>query len=250
MKKLIRKKYIVIFVVLLVVCILIFILYPLLRGNTKAQFDSVTQSEMSNLPIHEVRGQTYNEILVVYRYFNQIRAGVYSDTGETCITDQDFANISTDAVKKQFGAMTVIKNGPRIWVMDEITGYYNGTKQKIAGYEMNQPGILNLSFSDLKNRDAYSVHKVNRKTTYTFKKGQKVYELISDKNEVYTMQSASREIDPNLKIEDLDTLSSRLKLPKGWTYRVRTLNEDVTFNIDGAAYVIQDELRNSYQKNP
>ena len=146
--------------------------------------------------------------------------------------------------------MTVIKNGPRFWTMDEITGYYNGTPKTIARYEMNQPGILDLSLKDLKNRSAYGIHKVNRKTTYTFRKGEKVYELVSDKNEVYTMQSGSREIDKNLTIADLDTLGARLKLPKGWSYRVRTLDQDVTYQINGTAYVIQDELNDSYQKNP
>lgn len=250
MNKFINKKFIIIPGILITAGILIVVLYTLVRGNTKVQFMSVTQNEISNPKPQEVRGKPYNEFLVVYRYFDQIRAGVYNDTGETYISEKDFENIDVNAVKKQFGAMTVIKNGPRFWVMDEITGYYNGTPRTIAGYKMNQPGILNLSLTDLKNRSAYSIHKVNRKTSYTFKKGQKVYELVSNKNEVYTMQSASREIDKNLTIANLDTLGPRLKLPKDWVYRVRILNKDVTYNINGTAYVIQDEFNNSYQKNP
>jgi hypothetical protein len=246
----ISKRAMIIWAILLIVAILIIVIYPLIRGNTKEQFISVTQTEVRDPKPQEVRGKPYNEFLVVYRYFNQIRAGVYNDTGKTYISEKDFAKIDTNAIKKQFGAMTVIKNGPRFWTMDEITGYYNGTPKTIAGYEMNQPGILNLSLTDLKNRSAYSIHKVNRKTTYTFRKGEKVYELVSDKNEVYTMQSGSREIDKSLTIADLDTLGARLKLPKGWSYRVRTLDQDVTYQINGTAYVIQDELNDSYQKNP
>ncbi len=249
MHRRINKKFILLFGIL-IVTVLAIVLYPLLRGNTKEQFMSVAQSEVSNPKPQEVRGKPYNELLVVYRYFNQIRAGVYNDTGEGYISEKDFAEIDANAVKKQFGAMTVMKNGPRFWVMDEITGYYNGTPRTIDGYKMNQPGILNLSLADLKNRSAYSIHQVNRKTTYTFKKGQMVYELVSDKNEVYTMQSASREIDKDLTISDLSTLGSRLKLPKGWTYRARVLDQDVTYHINGTAYVIQDDLNNSYQKNP
>ena len=159
---------------------------------------SVAQSDIDNPKPREVRGVPYNEILIDYRYFGQIRAGVYNDIGEKYISEQDFADIDTEKIKKESGAIEVIKNGPRFWVMDEITGYYNGEEKVIAGYKMNQPGILNFSFSDLKNRAAYSIHKINRKTTYTYKKGEKVYELISDKNAVYTMQSASREIDGSL----------------------------------------------------
>jgi len=226
----------------------IFVLYPLIRGNTKEQFDSIKQSEISTPKPREVRGQPYNEILVVYRHFGQIMAGVYNDIGENHISEQEFAAIDTNAIKKEYGAMAVIKNGPRFWVMDEITGYYNGAQRTFAGYKMNQPGILNLSLSDLKNRSPYSVHEVNRKTTYTYKKGEKVYELVSGDNEVYTMQAASREIDKNLTLADLDSLGARLQLPNGWQYRVRVLDEDETYQIDGTAYIIQDELQNSYQK--
>ena len=76
----------------------IFILYPLIRGNTKEQFESIKQSEISTPKPREVRGQPYNEILVVYRYFNQITAGVYNDIGENHISEQEFADINTDAI--------------------------------------------------------------------------------------------------------------------------------------------------------
>lgn len=234
----------------ILLAVLICVLYPLARGNTKEQFNSVEQTEISHPEPRQVRGQPYNEFLVVYRYFNKIRAGVYNDIGQAPISKQDFASIDPEAVKKEFGAMTVVKNGPRIWMMDEITGYYNGAVRTIAGHTMNQPGIVNLSFSDLKKRPAYSTHQVTRKTTYTFKKGGKVYELISSDNQVYTMQSVSLEIDPGLTLADLDGLGSRLKLPEGWTYRVRVLEQDATYHIDGTATVIQDELLNTYQKNP
>jgi len=230
--------------------ILIGILYPLARGNTKEQFMSIAQTEISHPQPRAVRGQPYHEILVVYRYFNQIRAGVYNDIGKTLISEPDFAAMDTDAIKQELGAMAVIKNGPRFWLMDEITGYYNGAERTIAGYTMNQPGTVDLSLADLKSRTPYSMHKVNRKTTYTFKKGEKVYELVSDQNEVYTMQSASLEIDKSLSLTDLDRLGERLKLPDGWVYRVRVLDEDVTYDINGTAELIQDEFLNSYQKNP
>jgi len=230
--------------------VVLILAFPLVRGNTKAKYDSIAQTEVHDPQPRLVRGEPYNEILVVYRYFINLKAGVYNDIGKTLISEEAFAAIDIETIKQEFGAMTVIKNGPRFWVMDEITGYYNGEERKIAGYWMNQPGILNLSLDSLFKRSPYSVTTVTRKTTYTFKAGEQVYELINDKNEVFTMQSGSREIDPTLTIDDLDQLGSRLDLPEGWTYRVRTLDENVTYHVDGLAYIIQDEFRNSYQKNP
>lgn len=249
-KKFITKKRMFIAALVVFVILLAFVSYPAIRGNTKAQFDSITQYEVENSAPMRVRGKPYNEILVVYRYFNKIKAGVYNDIGQPLISADDFAKISTDDVKKNFVATAVIKNGPRFWVMDEITGYYNGEQKNIAGHPMNQPGILNLSTNDLKNRAPYRIHQINRKTDYTYFKGQKIYELVSDKGEVYTMQAGSREIDKNLTINDLDNIGSRLKLPAGWKYQVLVLQADVTYKIDGTAYVIQDDLQDTYQKNP
>ena len=244
-----RKKTVKTAIIILVAAILALTLYPLIRGNTTEEMMRIAQTEVQNPQPRKVRGEPYNEILIVYRHFGQIKAGVYNDIGETLINEEAFAAINTDAIKREYNAVAVMKNGPRFWVMDEITGYYGGVERVLAGYRMNQPGVLNLSISDLTNRSAYEVHKVNRKTTYTYYQGEKVYELITDKGEVYTMQSASREIDPNLTIANLDSLGDRLQLPEGWTYRVRVLGEEETYQIDGVANVIQDEFQNSYQKN-
>ncbi len=249
-KKFRSKKKMVMAISVILAILMLLVIYPAIRGNTKAEFNSITQSEIKNPLPMQVRGTPYNEILVVYRYFNKLKAGVYNDIGKPYINKDDFALISTYEIKKELRATAVMKNGPRFWVMDEITGYYNGTEKTIGGHPMNQPGILNLSIEDMKKRKPYSIHKINRKTVYTYYKGEKVYEIVNEKGEVFTMQSGSREIDQNLTMNDLDNLSSRLKLPAGWTYRVNVLREDATYKIDGTAYVIQDDFQNSYQKNP
>jgi hypothetical protein len=48
--------------------------------------------------------------------------------------------------------------------------------------------------------------------------------------------------------ESLKTLGSRLKLPTGWSYRVRQLEQDETFTVQGKAHLLQDEFENSYQR--
>jgi hypothetical protein len=62
------------------------------------------------------------------------------------------------------------------------------------------------------------------------------------------MQAYAQIVDPRLTLADLDGLAGRLKLPKGWTYTVRTLTADESLAARGVAYVLQDELQNSYQK--
>jgi hypothetical protein len=64
-------------------------------------------------------------------------------------------------------------------------------------------------------------------------------------------QSASLGVDPDNTVNQLPTLGERLSLPEGWTYRVRTLEEDlvmpVTFDDDPPNMIVLDEFENNYQ---
>ena len=63
------------------------------------------------------------------------------------------------------------------------------------------------------------------------------------------MQSHSRIIDADLEIESLSSLGERLELPEGWTFSTRVLDEDYYLVSDGKAFVIQDDLANTYQRH-
>jgi len=62
------------------------------------------------------------------------------------------------------------------------------------------------------------------------------------------MQSYSQIVDPNLTIDSLERLDEQLELPEGWRYEARRLTNDSVLKADGLAYVINDNLLNSYQK--
>jgi hypothetical protein len=64
------------------------------------------------------------------------------------------------------------------------------------------------------------------------------------------MQSFAQIINPKLKEEGLKTLANSLKLPNGWTYEAKRLDETIILETKegGEAYIIQDDFQNSYQK--
>ena len=41
---------------------------------------------------------------------------------------------------------------------------------------------------------------------------------------------------------------ARLKLPRGWSYAARVLDAEMQLTAKGEAFLIQDELQNSYQR--
>ena len=64
------------------------------------------------------------------------------------------------------------------------------------------------------------------------------------------MQSYASEVDPKLSFDQLSQLGSRLKLPAGWTFEAKTLDQDLTVdprNANGLAHIIRDELHNVYE---
>jgi len=95
---------------------------------------------------------------------------------------------------------------------------------------------------------AYAEITVLRTTTFTFDSGAEIYELRSTDGATYVMQSMSQIVDPNLTLADLSMLGERLALPDGWSYAARTLDSDLVLTVQGEAIVIQDDLKNTYQR--
>ena len=109
--------------------------------------------------------------------------------------------------------------------------------------------VPNLDLFLSAQRPPYTELTVDRTTDWVFKQGQDVHELVAPSGAVYVMQSMSRHVDPNLEIEQLPTLGQRLKLPQGWQYQVRTLEEDLVVPARGDAHIVFDEFENNYQRH-
>ena len=158
----------------------------------------------------------------------------------------------TAKVASQFGAFRVIRNGPRHFIMDRLaSGDVSRSPADIQGLAMRPVAAMRLRLLDLVEKRAFYVERTIRRTTdWTFLAGKPVYELVSPKGQVYVMQSYSQIVDPSLAYADLAALGSRLKPPKGWQYRSRTLTADLVAPARGEAHIIQDELQNTYQRLP
>lgn len=222
-----------------------------LKGSSGAQLNRL-QMKMKVEPavIENTRGKIYFELFTAYRIFREIKAGIYNTIKRIPVPVNEWENLDTDKIKKELGAAAIIKNGPRFWVMDELRGYCTGESRVFEGYTYDLVATLSRRSSEISKRENYKEQTINRYTDFIFFKDRKIYELITDKNVVYTLQAASKEIIKDQKPEDLDSLQEKLKLPDGWTFRVRVPADDVIFKIRGEAHVIQDEFRNTYQRNP
>ena len=63
-------------------------------------------------------------------------------------------------------------------------------------------------------------------------------------------QSYATEVDKDLSFDKLPQLGSKLKLPAGWSFEVKTLDKDLTLdpcNANGVAHIVRDDHHNIYE---
>ncbi|MEM9520964.1 MAG: hypothetical protein AAGA37_16710 [Actinomycetota bacterium] len=183
---------------------------------------------------------------------------VWGTPGVDPCSDDAWYALDPAVIQAGNDASFIEMNGPRYFVVDGTvdTGDGSGGTGAASGGEsiIQQFGDITMSLlatTDVSEESrSYVPDLVERTTTWTFDAGTEVYELIDPEGHVYTMQSYSLIEDRSLTIDDLATLGDQLDLPDGWTYRTRTLDEplQVALAAEGA-YVVQDDLRNSYQRN-
>ena len=151
-------------------------------------------------------------------------------------------------VQEELGALAIVMNGPRFWLIDSVTLFSELGETRFFGeLEMRLLASVALSPSDL-TQSPYTERSVVRDTEFVFLAGREVCELVAPGGEVYVMQSYAHIIDDTLNEAALPSLGERLALPEGWSCRTRVLDEDyVVVDQDGIATVVQDELQNTYQ---
>ena len=199
-----------------------------------------------------LRNARYCEIIPVTRDKNIDKAEIYNTIGLNACPSDQWNGISEDAVDKAYGSQQAKLNGPRYWVLDELQGA--GATAGGATYVFNGITMAKRGEVDTKLRDStvgssfYTPNTVQRDTVFTYKAGSKVFELTAPDGSIYTMQSYSQIKDKSLAIADLDTLASKLSLPNGWKYNVRTLTQDLQLTANGTAHVVNDDLYDSYQR--
>lgn len=220
-------------------------------SNTKPASSTTTASTAVS---GELRNMRYCEVIPVTRKGVTLTAWVYSTFGLNDCPAAEWDALTEEKVNEAYGSESAKLNGPRYWVMDKLVGSGSTTTGKtfnFGGLEMELRATLETKAGQGTVGDQiYTPNQVQRDTVYTYNAGQLIYELTSPEGDVYVMQSYSQIVDKDLSIDKLTSLGSTLKLPEGWTYSTRTLTEDLVLEIDGLAYVINDDLYNSYQRRP
>jgi len=196
------------------------------------------------------RDARYCEIMPVVRDGFHLEATVYNTLGLNACPPAIWNAITEEAMKQRFGALTVLLNGPRHFLMDSIAASgatKTGETIEIGGLKLTERATIDLGLLDLLHRP-YREQTIDRETVYTFKSGRPVFTLEAPDGRRYVMQAYSQIVNKTLSYADLPTLWAKLKLPAGWRYASSVPDKDLVLGAAGKATVIQDELENTYQK--
>jgi hypothetical protein len=177
----------------------------------------------------------------------KFEAEVWGTQGLNDCPAESWEALDEDTIRSETGALAVVMNGPRYWLPNSTTGKLPSTLRRTFG-KLEMRHLATLEIDRRRGKDPYVERTVRRTTTYVFSRGEEIYELMSPAGAVYVMQSMSQIVDPDLRLAELPDLASRLKLPTGWTYQARTLDADLVLQVKNEAVVLQDELRNTYQR--
>lgn len=230
----------------------------LLAACSSADSGSESNAQSGGTVSDQLRDARYCEIIPVTRDKATIVSEVYNTLGLNDCPADAWVQITEEMINEEYGSIQSKLNGPRHWMMDQIIGQGSSVESPKftfggeSGIEMQRRGVIETKVGEDTVGEAYYVpNQVERDTVFVYAAGEPVFELTDPDGQIYMMQSYSQIVDPNLTYDQLADLGGRLALPEGWSFSTRVLDEEfrlTTEATDGVAYVINDDLLNSYQR--
>jgi hypothetical protein len=197
----------------------------------------------SGSALHDAR---YCEILELRGTLPAATVTVWNTIGLNDCPDAQWRAFDAGRLAKERGDTLVVLNGPRHFLMDSATAA-TGRVHAFHGMRMRKVATIPIRTAADLAQVPYTDRTISRTNTWRWRKGRTVFELVAPGGDTYVMQSYAQIKDPALRLSRLRTLGRRLKLPLGWRYRPRKLEQALVLTARGSATVLQDELQNTYQ---
>lgn len=192
-------------------------------------------------------GKRYCEIISSENYADFF---VYNTNGLNNCPKSWWASLKDTVLQKKYHYKFVHLSGPRLWLIDSIQNPSTSATdvKNFEGQNLRKVASFHPKLSSILDRHGpYTDYLIKRRQAYQFNKGRMIYELVNPQGKVYVMHSVS--LKHQFRTPDnLYSLASSLKLPKGWRFKQGEIQEDKTLKpVAQTIHVIQDEFENTYQ---
>jgi len=183
-------------------------------------------------------------------------AQIYNSSapGDRCPVIEKAA-IDPKRLAAELGAESVYMNptpptARRYWVMDQLWLSKVGESVDFHGVKATWVASMSPELLEGMLKGDFVPGEVHRENKYLYVKGSRVFLLHSPDGKTWVMLSYTTEVAPDLSLDHLSTLASKLKLPDGFKFEIKTLTRDLSIdlrNADGLAHIIRDNLHDIYQ---
>ena len=205
----------------------------------------------------KARNYAYCEIALAFGKPPRVIFQFYNTTGTAtgCPADK-FAAMDAKKVAAATGADAVYLNptpqtARRYWVMDQAYLYEAGETVNFFGVDATWGATMKPEAVKAATTRDFETAVIHRKTVWLYAKGSTVFLLRTPDKKTFVMQSYATEVDSSQTYDQLPQLGSKLKLPAGCKFEVKTLSQDLTIDPrkapGNAAHITQDNLHNRYE---
>jgi hypothetical protein len=195
----------------------------------------------------DMHGDRYCEYLAVRGTPPDLLADVWNTYTFNDCPEARWRALDAAAVARELGALAVLLNGPRFWLVDRARITIPSGEGQVRTFPNGLRMRLLTTVEVPADRAPYRETVVRRANEFRWSRRHRVHELVAPGGKVYVMQAYSQIVDRRLTLRRLPRLGARLALPAGWHFRTRRLRRDLTIRTTGRAVVLQDELQNTYQ---
>ncbi|HSN80801.1 MAG TPA: hypothetical protein VLR44_10520 [Rhodoferax sp.] len=204
-----------------------------------------------SLHVPNQRGHAWCEAIPIIGEGATATAEVYNSTGFENCTAERSAHLDPKKLAAELNVGLVALNLKRFWAADEIFFYQAGETISFQG--VKAIWVASMNAEKLKaglTGNFFTDTLIKRDTNWLYKKGKPVYLLRAPGNKVWVLQVYGHQVDPTLSMETMDQLGSKLKLPEGWKFETKILDQDLAIEprkAGGVAHILRDNLTNTYQ---
>jgi hypothetical protein len=236
-------------------------LVPLLGGCNRSLPDDGANAKLSHW--ENLHGVRYIEIFVFGGdpLKGALQANVYNTSaiaGLDFKSEKDTApqayveGLNLEAIKKQFNAYATKINGPKQWMLDWID-IPLGTEREFNGKKIPWCATLHLKLAELPElgKEGYKTTTIERKSKFGYNKGTLAFLIDDAEGNTWIMKGFELGMKPRWTYEQfaVDPASHYQKLPVGWKYRTKVLDQDLILVPEtGIATIMPDEFFNVYDK--